>query len=212
MILLSFIGNKLSSTDQIYPSSLNKLNNKHYQPVNPNQAETYERISLDRTYYKLLHPFSHWNYQLDRQNLGSLLRFNYTFDKFTSRRQNLSLLVYAARNRLPSQTRYDFIEYIETPAASSSLLTNELNGRDESNTIFNSFYSNASSSLSSSNLDSVRTRLSLSDQLETREFLQYLDSGIWFISVINEQNFPVEIAFQVKVSGKAVFKIINLLI
>ena len=162
---------------------------------NSNQAETYERIALDKVYYKLLHPFSHWNFQLDRSNLASLLRFNYTFDKSINRRSNLSLFVYAAKNRLPSASKYDFVEFIsiDTPIASS--LVNELNG--ESNSIFNPFFTNLTASL-----DSVRTRLSLADQLESREFLQYLDSGIWFISVINDQNAPIELAFQVKVSGK----------
>lgn len=153
---------------------------------------------MDKVYYKLLHPYSHWNFQLDRTNLGSLLRFNYTFDKVTSRRQNLSLLVYAAKNRLPSSTRYDFIEYIDTP---SSLINNELSGgRDESNSIFNPFFTTTTTNAST--LDSVRTRLSSADQLETREFLQYLDSGVWFISVINDQNSAVELAFQVKASGE----------
>lgn len=169
-------------------------------------AETYERISLDKIYYKLLHPFSHWNFQLDRTNLASLLRFNYTFDKVTSRRQNLSLYVYAAKNRLPSASRYDFVEFIDTPITTSSsslLVNNELNS-GESNSIFNQLFSNVSSSL-----DSVRTRLSLADQLETREFLQYLDSGIWYISLINDQNLPVELAFQVRVSGKHLKRVLE---
>lgn len=129
--------------------------------------------------------------------MGALLRFNYTFDKATGRRQNLSLYVYAAKNRLPTSSRYDFVELIDTPiTASSSLVSNELNS-GESNSIFNPFFVNASSSL-----ETVRARLSLADQLETREFLQYLDAGVWFISVLNDQNAPVELAFQVKVSGE----------
>lgn len=179
------------------------MNSKLYQTVGPNlnsnQAETYERIQLEKVYYKLLHPFSHWNFQLDRTNLASLLHFNYTFDKLTSRRQNLSLLVYAAKNRLPSSSRYDFFEFIDAP---SSLINNELNnGRsgDESNSIFNPFF--GTTSTNSTSLDSVKTRLTLADELETHEFQQFLDSGVWFISVINDQNTPVELAFQVKASG-----------
>ena len=105
--------------------------------------------------------------------------------------------MYAAKNRLPSSSRYDFVEFIDTPIATpSSLVSNELNS-GESNSLFNPFFVNASSSL-----ETVRARLSLADQLETREFLQYLDAGVWFISVLNDQNTPVELAFQVKVSGK----------
>lgn len=107
--------------------------------------------------------------------------------------------MYAAKNRLPSSSRYDFVEFIDSPiATSSSLVSNELNS-GESNSLFNPFFVNSSSG----SLETVRARLSLADQLETREFLQYLDAGVWFISLLNDQNAPVELAFQVKVSGKS---------
>ncbi|XP_067120237.1 teneurin-m-like isoform X3 [Centruroides vittatus] len=114
----------------------------------PPKSESFSEVQLGRRHSQKIPSYGHWNIQFHQRD-PSLVKFNYTMP------HGASVGVYGKRNGVPTHTRYDFTEI--------------LNSRDRS------------SKRSEKDVYSV-------------QFIQFLDRGLWYISVYNDGDQQHEIS------------------
>ncbi|XP_023220703.1 teneurin-m-like isoform X2 [Centruroides sculpturatus] len=116
----------------------------------PPVGESFSEVQIGKKYTQKISSFGHWNIQF-LQNSPSLVKFNYSVP------EGASIGIYGRRNGIPSHTRYDFVEILNTKQR--------------------------------------RTLRSAKDTYFSMEFVQFLDRGLWYISVYNDGDNPQEIDF-----------------
>lgn len=116
----------------------------------PPVGESFSEVQIGKKYTQKISSFGHWNIQF-LQNNPSLVKFNYSVP------EGASIGIYGRRNGIPSHTRYDFVEILNTKQR--------------------------------------RTLRSAKDAYFSMEFVQFLDRGLWYISVYNDGDNPQEIDF-----------------
>lgn len=73
----------------------------------PPTTETFSEAYLGKSYSRKVESFGHWNIHF-QQHVPSLVKFNYTLA------EGASVGVYGRRNGIPTHTRYDFVEILDT--------------------------------------------------------------------------------------------------
>ncbi|GFU07605.1 teneurin-m [Nephila pilipes] len=73
----------------------------------PPTTETFSEVYLGKMYSRKVESFGHWNIHF-QQHVPSLVRFNYSLP------EGASLGIYGRRNGIPTHTRYDFVEILDT--------------------------------------------------------------------------------------------------
>ncbi|RWS31258.1 teneurin-m-like protein [Leptotrombidium deliense] len=122
-------------------------------------------VKLGKTHSQRVPSYGHWNVQL-LQKEPTLVKFNYTIPA------GVTVGVYGGKNRIPSHTKYDFMEVL-----GSSVQPLPISRITRSN--------------------HVNTR-----KLQTAEFIQFLDRGNWYITIYNDESQPQEISFVTLIAVK----------
>ncbi|XP_035215579.1 teneurin-m-like isoform X2 [Stegodyphus dumicola] len=73
----------------------------------PPTTETFSEVYLGKMYSRKVESFGHWNIHF-QQHVPSLVRFNYSLP------EGASIGIYGRRNGIPTHTRYDFVEILDT--------------------------------------------------------------------------------------------------
>ncbi|KAG8200277.1 hypothetical protein JTE90_021927 [Oedothorax gibbosus] len=73
----------------------------------PPTTETFSEVYLGKMYSRKVDSFGHWNIHF-QQHVPSLVRFNYSLP------EGSSVGIYGRRNGIPTHTRYDFVEILDT--------------------------------------------------------------------------------------------------
>ncbi|XP_042896054.1 teneurin-m isoform X1 [Parasteatoda tepidariorum] len=84
----------------------------------PPTTETFSEIYLGKTYARKVDSFGHWNIHF-QQHAPSLVKFNYSLP------EGASVGVYGRRNGIPTHTRYDFVEILDTRKKDSKRSTKD---------------------------------------------------------------------------------------
>ncbi|KAI1279584.1 Teneurin-m [Halotydeus destructor] len=133
--------------------------------------------------------YGHWNIQIHRQEAG-LVKFNFTSAVGSS------FGIYGSKNRVPSHTRYDFVEVIGStgglPAAASPGWTSPVSSSSSSSS--SSSASSASAVASSLPPSEEKAALLPPRKNQIVEFVRFLDRGLWYVSVYNDGPEPQEIS------------------
>lgn len=73
----------------------------------PPTTETFSEVYLGKQYSRKVESFGHWNIHF-QQHVPSLVKFNYSLP------EGASIGIYGRRNGIPTHTRYDFVEILDT--------------------------------------------------------------------------------------------------
>lgn len=130
--------------------------------------------------------YGHWNVQLF-QNEPSLVKFNYTFPT------GAAIGIYGGKNRVPSHTKYDFMEVIGT-SHNLDIISGKMpsGGR----MVRSSIMPGPGSPSTSSHANLRKSQVA--------EFIQFLDRGTWYISIYNDGSEPQDITFIPLIAGECV--------
>ncbi|XP_071034790.1 teneurin-m isoform X5 [Parasteatoda tepidariorum] len=110
-VMIEDMGRTSDGTEIKSPSS---LPSKTLPPT----TETFSEIYLGKTYARKVDSFGHWNIHF-QQHAPSLVKFNYSLP------EGASVGVYGRRNGIPTHTRYDFVEILDTRKKDSKRSTKD---------------------------------------------------------------------------------------
>lgn len=135
-------------------------------------------VYISRKHTYRLPPYGHWNIQLAQKD-PALVKFQLTTAL------GVAVGIYGSKNRIPSHTKYDFVEVVGAgpPPAATQTQTQPQTRPARSS-------------------PEEKAALLPARKTHVVEFVRFLDRGTWFISIFNDSPDPQEISLIPTMAGK----------